>query len=137
MAKKRNGCLTIFIETTLLSFMAVMCMVAVQEKEYIGLAVSLVFALVLLILLIAAIRSHINERKFSADYFEIKIDEESFKELKNIISSINKFHVLLQTNGFYDWLKAQEEFKRTGKLTKQQEQLREGLMRRWKEGRFD
>ena len=108
MAKKRNGCLTIFIETTLLSFMAVMCMVAVQEKEYIGLAVSLVFALVLLILLIAAIRSHINERKFSADYFEIKIDEESFKELKNIISSINKFHVLLQTNGFYDWLKAQD-----------------------------
>lgn len=59
------------------------------------------------------------------------------QEARLLMETEDGFLVEVPESKVDDWLKAQEEFKRTGKLTKQQEQLREGLMRRWKEGRFD
>lgn len=38
------------------------------------------------------------------NYFETKIDEESFKEIKGTISSINEFLIYLLTSDFYKWL---------------------------------
>lgn len=59
------------------------------------------------------------------------------QEARLLIETEDGFIVEVPESKLEDWQKAQEEFKRTGKLNKQQEQFREGLMRRWEEGRFD
>lgn len=59
------------------------------------------------------------------------------QEARLLVETDDGFLVEVPESKLEDWQKAQEEFKRTGQLTKQQEQLREGLMRRWREGRFD
>lgn len=41
------------------------------------------------------------------NYFETKISEDSFKGIKDTISSINGFLVYLISNGFYQWLEQQ------------------------------
>ena len=115
MAKKHSGCVAIFFETMFFSMMVGGCVFSIQEKDWEVLSVFLVFVVVLGILLVASIVSHIKERRFVPEVKEVEvaIDEESLKELKNTISSINKFHVLLQKNDFYDWLKGQDVAKDT------------------------
>lgn len=59
------------------------------------------------------------------------------QEARLLMETEDGFLVEVPESKVDDWLKAQEEFKRTGKLNKQQEQFREGLMRRLRERRFD
>ena len=59
------------------------------------------------------------------------------QEARLLMETEDGFLVEVPESRVEEWQKAQEEYKRTGKLTKQQEQLREGRMRRWREGRFD
>ena len=47
------------------------------------------------------------------------------------------FQVRVPESKIDDWAKAQEEYKRTGQLTKQQQLVKDALMRRLREGRFD
>lgn len=59
------------------------------------------------------------------------------QEARLLMETEDGFLVEVPESKVDDWLKAQEEFKRTGKLTKQQQQVKDALMRRLREGRFD
>ena len=59
------------------------------------------------------------------------------QEARLLMETEDGFMVEVPESKVNDWLKAQEEFKRTGKLTKQQQQVKDALMRRLREGRFD
>lgn len=102
--------------------------IAIANEEITGAIISAIFAVFSLFVIIAHYVSESNakesEEQYALEvkrrqkeaeriaampnYFEIKITEESFKEIKRTISSINKFLLYLLTSGFYKWLEQQE-----------------------------
>ena len=102
--------------------------IAISNEEITGALISAVFAFICLLIIIAyyalrpstsqntseydAIdaRRHKREAERAAalpNYFQTKISEESFKEIKDTISSINGFLFYLMANDFYRWLDQQ------------------------------
>lgn len=102
--------------------------IAISNEEITGALISAVFAFICLLIIIAyyALRPSTSQKKSEYDaidarrhkreaeraaalpnYFQTKISEESFKEIKDTISSINGFLFYLMANDFYRWLDQQ------------------------------
>ena len=102
--------------------------IAISNEEITGALISAVFAFICLLIIIAyyALRPSTSQNTSEYDdidarrhkreaeriaalpnYFETKISEDSFKGIKDTISSINGFLVYLISNGFYQWLDQQ------------------------------
>lgn len=59
------------------------------------------------------------------------------QEARLLMETDDGFLVEVPESKVEEWQKAQEEYKRTGKLTRQQQLLHDKLMQRLEEGRFD
>ena len=102
--------------------------IAISNEEITGALISAVFAFICLLIIIAyyALRPSTSQKTSEYDaidarrhkreaeraaalpnYFQTKISEESFKEIKDTISSINGFLFYLMANDFYRWLDQQ------------------------------
>jgi AAA+ superfamily predicted ATPase len=107
MKNNSYGCISIIIEVILMGVFVTVCGYALEEGDSFSFYTCLFFVALIGVLIFTTVKSRGNDEKPAApapNSFEIKINEETFNEIKNTVSSINRFHVYLLTDGFYNWL---------------------------------